>query len=654
MQIDFGRSAIRWAVSKRLQPRFKNFALVLLLFILIVLSIDITFGKNLILVFDSSRAGSLQVFFPSDSHPVFTETRSVRTNYSQGARQKLEIRAPFHMASPLRIDPMEHSGQISLESMQVKSFLFESRLNPLEVQKRIVGSQDLIQHIISTAVDAPQLLIRADGVDPIVLISLAGMNASPSPIGLLLVTVFAIIMGAYLFNFSFIGLLSRSAGVVVLPVIISGLIVMTFYPGYMTYDSFHALRSARNGVTESAWPPIVSYVWRIVELIIPHPSGMFFAQVFILLFSTSIVAYLFSKRLGAFTFFSLIVLSVPVMIGTLSSIWKDVLMAAFILSGFAMALAICRFRNRLLIYLSFCLSWILLLFATSSRHNAILATLPIFFYLSSQLTIALNISRPKIASFLLFLFLASSTMAIKIGMDRYALPNLAPISGSNTLVRIVRKMDIAGASICSGDNMIKNVSPSVSLDDIKKSYDPRHSNLSIGMLDSMPMNAVVDELWIETFKKHPFCFFRNKLDLAKYLLGLNHGEQFLVFSPQVDANEYGYTLPENDIRSFYEKYIISSSRLFMLRPWFLWLVFVVSLVFYFIARRSMPLGYIALSGSGALYALGLFLLGNAADARLLFYTNYIFCLIAVLMAFEICSKSNSLSQAHRLGPGLEK
>ena len=46
-----------------------------------------------------------------------------------------------------------------------------------------------------------------------------------------------------------------------------------FYPGFMSYDTLHALRGARIGVTDSMWPPMVSYVWRAVDMVSVNPSA---------------------------------------------------------------------------------------------------------------------------------------------------------------------------------------------------------------------------------------------------------------------------------------------------------------------------------------------------------------------------------------------
>ncbi len=115
----------------------------------------------------------------------------------------------------------------------------------------------------------------------------------------------------------------------IIPIIVSLIIVATFYPGFMSYDTLHALRGARNGVTDSEWPPMVSYVWRVIDVFCKNPSAMHFSQISLLLISISYILYFFTKKISYCLFFLILYLSAPTILGTIAVIWKDVLMSAF-------------------------------------------------------------------------------------------------------------------------------------------------------------------------------------------------------------------------------------------------------------------------------------------------------------------------------------
>jgi hypothetical protein len=158
-------------------------------------------------------------------------------------------------------------------------------------------------------------------------------------------------------------------------------ISLLFYPGFMSYDTLHALRSARNGVIDSMWPPMVSYIWRAVDSIWANPVAMLFSQIFYLFLSFSTAIYLFTRKQWAPILFFISLLVIPSVLGTLAVIWKDVLMAALIFSGFTLMVLLPSIKKRLLFFIVTVFVFFILLIATCVRHNAITATAPLLFYL---------------------------------------------------------------------------------------------------------------------------------------------------------------------------------------------------------------------------------------------------------------------------------
>ena len=52
------------------------------------------------------------------------------------------------------------------------------------------------------------------------------------------------------------------------------LTLAVYYPGYMSFDSIYQLQGAREGVTDNWNPPMMAYVWRVLDRIVPGPGGM--------------------------------------------------------------------------------------------------------------------------------------------------------------------------------------------------------------------------------------------------------------------------------------------------------------------------------------------------------------------------------------------
>jgi hypothetical protein len=383
------------------------------------------------------------------------------------------------------------------------------------------------------------------------------------------------------------------------------------------------------------WPPMVSYVWRAVDLVSLNPSAMHFSQVFLLLFSIFFVVFFFTKQLSYATVFLFIYLSIPAVLGTVAVIWKDVLMAAFFLAGFAVIVSMRSVVNRWwFIFLSL-LAVFLIFLGVCSRHNAITGAVPLIFYLA--LVVCSRVLKPSLRLWLcVVLFGAVLTGAVfvtKIQLDNYSLPSYEKLHYSkDSVIRTVGALDIAGASLCVGRNLFAGAAPGLSLAEIKSGYDPRHSNLSRVLMDKVAIDSRIDKIWLNVLIHHPICFFNNKFQLTKYMIGANKGAQFLITAPSVDNNEYGYSLPESSLRNASVAYIVHASQLPFFKPWFLYIIS-IGVFIYMVRIRALTAGLLTIFLSAIFYFAGLVAFGNAADARLPFYSTtalLVFTAIAIL------------------------
>ncbi len=125
--------------------------------------------------------------------------------------------------------------------------------------------------------------------------------------------------------------------------------------------------------------------------------------------------------------------------------------------------------------------------------------------------------------------------------------------------------------------------------------------------------------------------------MMKYMVGANQGMQFLITHPSVDKNEFGYKLEDSKLREFFLSYIIGSSSLFFMKTWFIYLISLGSFVWLY-RNKKLKSEYLALYISGLFYFGSFILFGNAADARLLFYTTTAFSLIIFVTFIEIFLK----------------
>lgn len=431
------------------------------------------------------------------------------------------------------------------------------------------------------------------------------------------------------------------------PLFFTSVVSAIFYPGAMSYDTLHALRGARSGVTDSMWPPMVSYVWRVVDYFSTNPSAMHFLQNFVLLLSIFSIVRILTKRTFYSIFFLILFLSIPVVLGTLAVIWKDVLMAAFFMAAFwAVLLAKHEALSWRFVGLSI-LAILIIFLGTCSRHNAITGAVPIIFYWTFVIALRIGLESIKKIIFVTIvgISLTFGLFFLKTRLDIYSLPGFERIPSSSTeFIRTVRILDIAGASECVGSNLFGDISPGLAVADIQNIYDPKHINLSKGLFERVPVDSRIDELWVKTAKEHPVCIFYNKFELTKYMLGANTGAQFLITAPSIDQNEFGYKFSESIVRDKAFAYIIRASDFQIYKPWLLY--FASSSGFLLICYVGLlNFELFTIFTSGIFYFAGLVMFGNAADARLPFYsTSALLCFLFLIL---IDLKARYLSSLYR-------
>lgn len=406
-----------------------------------------------------------------------------------------------------------------------------------------------------------------------------------------------------------------------------------FYPGFMTYDSIHALQGARDGIMDSMWPPMVSYIWRVLDHIVPYPTAMHFFQVFFVYINISFIIYFYTKKtLNVFLVLTLITI-IPSLLGSLAAIWKDVLMAGLLMTSFSLLLLLKSANNsRTIFWLSF--FFILFTFLSiCTRHNAVVATVPTVILYAYYIFDAKGyIGIKKIfLSIMVGLLLIISLYELKTQLiDKYSLPSMQKLdSNTNTFLRTVRILDITGASICAGENYFGTMGPYYTLEDLIGRYHPQHINLSADLINNIPQDQRIDDIWYSLPSKNFLCAFAHKTNLTSYLFGLNKGEIFLVTEPVVVSNPYGYILATSHLREIMVKYIFNSSKFFIFRPWFLQIISFICIIYLLYTRKGDYILF-GMYTSALFYSLSLIVFGNAADARLMFFTNLVNALIILL------------------------
>jgi len=621
-----------------------TFLMILVVVSLLLVGVRSTFTGSMVIYAHKGTSDSMQVFFPIDG--LYSEGNSVRSAIVDNPANGISIPLPRASVDHVRIDPANVSGNILITKIEMRYLLSTEVLMPSD----LVTLARPLQMIDKMELGPSGFLMRSTGNDPAFTLQLDRPSNVSQFTKLGIISLFfslAVFLVVRLTVRQLIDrempmLQERRVFLVAVPLLLSLGVTGLFYPGFMSYDTLHALRGARNGVSDSMWPPMVSYIWRTVDLISLNPFAMHFSQVALLMTSVFLIMVLATKKISYATIFLVFYLRVPAAIGTMAEIWKDVLMAAFFLAGFVAIMSMKLVVTKRSVYALSLLAVTFIFLGTASRHNAITAAVPMLFYL-----MFIVCSRFTKKPFYLWLWvilsggvLMGAVYSAKIQLDNYSLPGFEKMtSQTDKFIQSVRILDVAGASLCLDRNLFGNMAPNLSVAEIRELYDPRHISFSRGLLNRVGVDSRINDIWLDVAIHHPVCFVSNKLELTKYMIGANEGAQFLITHPYIDSNEYGYVLPTSTFREAAVNYITHASYLPFYRPWFLYMLSVIAFV-YLIKIGEMNAAYLSMFLSAGFYFSSFVLFGNAADARLLFYTTTLLLIFPFVAVLEFKKKRN--------------
>jgi hypothetical protein len=432
-------------------------------------------------------------------------------------------------------------------------------------------------------------------------------------------------------------------------------VALAVWPGFMSWDSLFALKQLRQGITVSAYPPVVSYVWYLPDHLIPGPGGMLLLQNGILLGAVGLFLYSFRARILLSMGLLVLFVATPIILGPMLVVWKDIGMSAFL--ALAVALIVYASRKKSLTLLTF--GFVSLVIGGCYRLNAFPALLPI----GLAGLLVLREIRPE-ANWrrLMSIYAAGGVFAfLVIALSvSFRLPDLRPLPRvfNSNMTQI---HGLLGMSVCLGENLVPPeffLRPA-SMSDLERVYKPQHSQLSFTngnpefmQYTGFPRVSDLAARWRHAVISHPLCYLKQRLDVLAYLLGANKGAVFYPTHPLIDENDLGIKMQPTVLTQRLVGYIERAAQPAwglpnaLARGWFWGLLAAVCCLALYIRRRpAWPLAALIYT-SGVLYLAGSFFVVPAADAR---YAHWyvVTCFLSVALAI---SDAVSLSLERRREP----
>lgn len=388
-------------------------------------------------------------------------------------------------------------------------------------------------------------------------------------------------------------------------------LVIFAFPGFMSTDSVAQLDQARTRLYNNAHPPLMAFLWGLLDAVVAGPLLMLLAQVALFLGGLyGILRQVLAPRAAAIT--AVAILWFPPIAGIMAVVWKDCQMAAYLMAGFALLLSPRR-RVRLG-------GLLLITAACAFRHNAFAASVPLVGLAFEWQPGARWWKRYLIAG-----VAAVATFAAATVVNRALVVEEVHMTPAYT--------DIVGVLAFSAprtDEDLRHVlrdTPLLVTEEIhataRRLYDPRNSyHLTRGddrMFDDATtpvQQAALARAWKEMIVGDPHAYLSHRLEVFKELLGLSErglwSPVFFGFVEHPDqAKAIGHdAAPSTFQLRIHERFVRLIEETPVFAPWMYGILAIVFLLAFARDRIS-----VTLLVSGLLYELSFFPTAGTPDCR---------------------------------------
>jgi hypothetical protein len=435
------------------------------------------------------------------------------------------------------------------------------------------------------------------------------------------------------------------------------LTVFIFQPGYMNADAVDQLGQAHSGIYNDWHPPVMSWLWSWLDKIVPGPMGMFVLQVVLFWISLGMFAALaFQKPINRFLF--LLLGFYPPLFMLLSTVVKDVLMTAVFLFGFALILIAGEKRSPVFLLAGM----VFLAYGTLTRHNAILAVLPLFLYAG---WVFINLYpafmsrfsvrwRPILAGFAflgVFLVLGNIWSGSLTKVKSYPFQQI--MVHDLTGISLTLKTDFLPDYLASSEQpSMKDLRHIYQTRSVKNLYWPDFTSIHFKILYEPTEVRDLTNTWIATVMKYPRAYLDHRTKVFAATMGVSINKscgpyyyEETIYKPkgyyQSDGNYYSESKITNSLFTMIEPLRESPLYWNWLYVFSSLLIFISSLTLLFKqSGRQNAIIALVLSASGTLYGLGYFFAATACDFRMVHW-NVAVTLISAVFLFLPSAKKES-------------
>lgn len=457
-----------------------------------------------------------------------------------------------------------------------------------------------------------------------------------------------------------------------IPVFLVGvLFVWGFYPGFVSPDALFQYAQMKSGQLSNLHPPLMAWLWRGTDLLIPGPGGLFLLYAVIYLIAAAAIARnLKSGWYSRFSCFGLML--APPVTAVLMSLWKDSLMLTMLMVAAACILSLQRHQQWRWFWTGLFALWL----AALLRHNALPAIVPLVFLLFHHV--------PQVKVHLWLNIIKTLAVAVLFALSGPQIEKQHQVTRISMLPTVAL-WDLAAISLHDGQMLIPPYAlgwQGMSLARLNELFSPI-SNVplcqftpGIGRevlcMEKIPLRhgralssdqaQQLQQDWLALISAHSQAYLDHRTNLWLHLIGIRHDPSFIGFnvsSTQPEAlsgNWYEGPAPQVlgihafALPSARGQFIASGMQLLqqfspLLRPWPYLLILLVCSVVFLVRQQHNPLRATALGLciSGWMMLLPLFFI--APNAQLRYAIWPIVCALIVMHMMRQSSRKRKRSRA---------
>lgn len=408
----------------------------------------------------------------------------------------------------------------------------------------------------------------------------------------------------------------------ILSLIATGFIfsILTFFPGWMSPDSFAQYSDAKRGLYSDWHPVLLAWWWRQLDKIYQGPALLLIQNLLMYWSAWGLLAVAGCKWIGRYAYLIPLLGFWPGLLYPLGQIWKDISFACAVFLAWAIMINAYT-QARKLIFLEKLGIFALATFAFGVKTNG-LVVLPFLF------GFMVHIEGWKKTSFLKQAILALCLTLAAIGFAQLAVSEKKIIKTNP--IQYTQTYDLLAISVKTDENLL----PPYIVDRIggwndrlKELYFSGGNNLLFyntagNLLTTNP--AELDDLnkrWINAIKESPLQYFEHRWENFKSLLRIKYNFAAVVAFPAVIANEYGFVFVDNSFSRWLAG--MPDTHPVMFFHWiYLAALAACSLLAFARAKKHRPL-ILLTTGSAFAFVLPHFFIAPAADYRYLYYSAFV-------------------------------